>query len=322
MALYAAGHPSTAMPINKGHSTQSRDGVLALGTRIGKERWMRAPLGIALDMNKSFRLQKSSVRLSYFGQFDGLAGMERGRVDVSSRGVAALRVRAGAEPVVTEKTPPKRKMPGENKGFVEEMRFVAMRLHTKDQAKEGQQDNSLNPVAKWEPTVGGYLKFLVNSKLIFDTLEEIVDKATHPSYALFKNTGLERSAALATDLEWFESQGHKIPNPGPEGTSYAELLRNLSETNPPAFICHFYNVYFAHSAGGRFIGKQVAQMILDGKELNFYKWDGELPELLATVKEKLNSIAENWTREEKDHCLEETRKSFKFSGDILRLIVT
>lgn len=75
----------------------------------------------------------------------------------------------------------------------------------------------------------------------------------------FRNTGLERSKRLAKDLEWFESQGHTIPEAGPAGTSYADYLTELSETNVPAFICHFYNVYFAHSAGGRFIGKKVCK---------------------------------------------------------------
>jgi hypothetical protein len=73
----------------------------------------------------------------------------------------------------------------------------------------------------------------------------------------FRNTGLERSARLAKDLEWFASQGHEIPEAGPDGTTYADFLTELSEKDVPAFICHFYNVYFAHSAGGRFIGKQV-----------------------------------------------------------------
>lgn len=37
---------------------------------------------------------------------------------------------------------------------------------------------------------------------------------------------------------------------------------------------------------------QVAEMILDGRELEFYKWDGELSELLAAVKANLNKVAE------------------------------
>ena len=80
------------------------------------------------------------------------------------------------------------------------------------------------------------------------------------SDAEFWNTGLERSEALKKDLEWFKEQGHTIPEPSPPGTTYASLLEELSEKDPQAFICHFYNVYFAHTAGGRMIGKKVSPL--------------------------------------------------------------
>ncbi|KAF5178060.1 Heme oxygenase 1 protein, partial [Thalictrum thalictroides] len=66
----------------------------------------------------------------------------------------------------------------------------------------------------------------------------------------------------------------------------------------------------------------VAEKILNGKELEFYKWDGDLSQLLNNVREMLNRVAESWSREEKNHCLEETEKSFKHSGEILRLILS
>lgn len=69
---------------------------------------------------------------------------------------------------------------------------------------------------------------------------------------------MERSDQLEKDLEWFKEQGHAIPEPSSPGTSYACYLEELSEQDPPAFICHFYNVYFAHTAGGRMIGKKVS----------------------------------------------------------------
>lgn len=215
-----------------------------------------------------------------------------------------------------------KRYPGEAKGFVEEMRFVAMKLHTKDQSKEGEKEPEGQPMAKWEPSVEGYLKFLVDSKLVYDTLEKIMEKAPFSEYAEFRNTGLERSEALAKDLEWFRLQGYAIPEPSAPGLNYARYLEELSEKDPQAFICHFYNTYFAHSAGGRMIGRKVAEKILNKKELEFYKWDGDLSQLLQNVREKLNKVAENWTREEKNHCLEETEKSFKFSGEILRLILS
>ncbi|KAK9828681.1 hypothetical protein WJX72_001504 [[Myrmecia] bisecta] len=221
--------------------------------------------------------------------------------------------------VVSEK--PK---PGEKKGFVEEMRFVAMRLHTKDQApKEGGQKPAEVPFQKWQPTREGYLRFLAESKAVYDTLEQIVADADHPDYARFQNTGLERAAALAKDIAWFQSEFGLSPpelqEDGP-GRTYARLLQQLAKDDPQAFICHFYNIYFAHTAGGRMIGTKVASMILDNKQLAFYQYEGDFRQYLEAVKGDLNAVADGWTREQKDHCLQETEKSFSYSGGLLRTI--
>jgi hypothetical protein len=65
--------------------------------------------------------------------------------------------------------------------FIEEMRAAAMRLHSRDQARDGTKEAPLEPpVAKWQTTVEGYLRFLVDSKLVFQTLEAIVDRAAVP----------------------------------------------------------------------------------------------------------------------------------------------
>ncbi|KAM0005165.1 putative Heme oxygenase (biliverdin-producing) [Helianthus debilis subsp. tardiflorus] len=206
-------------------------------------------------------------------------------------------------------------------GFVDEMRSVAMKLHSKDQSKEGEKETQGKPWPKWEPTIDGYLKFLVDSKLVYDTLDKILVKADFPEYAEFRNTGLERAGNLEKDLNWFKEQGHVIPEPLSPGLDYSVYVEELSKNDPQAFICHFYNTYFAHTAGGRMIGKKVAAKILNGKELEFYKWDGDLSQLLQNVREKLNRVAESWTRDEKNRCLQETEKSFKFNGEILHLIV-
>ncbi|KAE8682895.1 Heme oxygenase 1 [Hibiscus syriacus] len=217
----------------------------------------------------------------------------------------------------------RKRYPGEAKGFVEEMRIVAMNciLETKQRRREGRKQPEERTVKVWEPTVDGYLKTWLIA-VVYDTLEGIIDKAVFPSYAEFRSTGLERSEKLAIDLQWFKEQGYAIPEPTSPGVTYAEYLKELSEKDPQAFICHFYNIYFAHSAGGRMIGKKVAEKILDNKELEFYIWDGDLSQLLQNVRDKLNKVAESCTREEKNHCLEETEKSFKYSGDILRLILS
>lgn len=77
--------------------------------------------------------------------------------------------------------------------------------------------------------------------------------------AEFRNTGLERAESLAKDLAWFKEQGYTIPEPSSPGLNYSAYVEELSKKDPQAFICHFYNTYFAHSAGGRMIGKKVSK---------------------------------------------------------------
>lgn len=84
--------------------------------------------------------------------------------------------------------------------------------------------------------------------------------------AKFQNTGLERSQALAEDIAWYTEQ-FKLPQPviadsGP-GMQYAKHLREIAANDPQDFVCHFYNYYFAHTAGGRMIGKSVSRHVAD-----------------------------------------------------------
>ena len=218
---------------------------------------------------------------------------------------------------------------GEQKGFVEEMRRVAMSLHTREQApREGgkRADASkaeTRPVATWTPTGEGYLNFLTESLAVYEAMETIVETDESGVYGKFKDNGLERSDALRKDIEYIERRfGLSKRDPSGAGREYAETLKALAKTSPPEFICHYYNVYFAHSAGGRMIGRKVSELILDGKELEFYEWkkNGGLEASLTRVRNLLNETAEQWTREEKYRCLEETGKSFQLSGQLLRLI--
>ena len=97
----------------------------------------------------------------------------------------------------------------------------------------------------------------------------------------------------------------------------------------PQFICHYYNFYFAATAGGMMIGKAVKKKLELERDLEFYQYGdagagagADVNAMLDGVREKLNAIAEGWSEEEKAVCLEETELSFRYSGKILRLITT
>ena len=122
---------------------------------------------------------------------------------------------------------------------------------------------------------------------------------------VFQDTGIERSAALDKDLEWFQKEKSMQLLPalsdGP-GATYVEYLTRLADEDVPSFLCHYYNTYFAHMSGGAMIGKSVSAKLLDGFELEFYKYptEGDPKQSLgAAVKDNLNRVAEGWNAEDR-----------------------
>jgi len=135
-----------------------------------------------------------------------------------------------------------------------------------------------------------------------------------------QRTTFKRSEALDADIAWFAEQGVPEPSVAPQGATYAAKLREMSAAGEvEEFVCHFYNFYFAHTAGGRMIGKQMADKLLDGRTLQFYQWGGAEPKegLLPALREKIDATAEGWSREQKDLCLAETAASFRYGGGML-----
>jgi heme oxygenase len=205
------------------------------------------------------------------------------------------------------------------KSFVQyEMRSAAMKLHTRDQApKEGQQPAE-KPVSKWEPGREEYLQFLVDSRHVYQCLEDIVNE--NEVLSTFADSGLERATALEKDIAWFKEEGLEAPPLGSFGKAYAERLREIAAAGEwEVFVCHFYNFYFAHTAGGRMIGKMMSDKLLGGRTLEFYQWERGDPkdELLPALRLQIDNMADTWTREQKDACLAETAATFKGGGSLL-----
>jgi heme oxygenase (biliverdin-producing, ferredoxin) len=228
-----------------------------------------------------------------------------------------------------------------------ELRNAAMRLHTKKQApKEGQVEVT-TPTTPYVPTHEDYLHFLVDSQHVYRAMEDIVNHSDE--LAAFRNTGLERVQALEQDIRFMVREyGLERPSVGTPGREYAQLLHQVSKTSIPAFMCHYYNFYFAHTAGGRMIGKQMSALLLNKKTLEFYKvryifcvdssisilskrmqfsysvgvdipwkqWDRDLNEIKDAVKENIEQMAAQWMAAEKNACVEETNAAFQGGGAI------
>ena len=162
-------------------------------------------------------------------------------------------------------------------GFIAtELRSAAMKLHTTAQAPKEGGVKVEKPKERYITKHMDYLKFLVDSQHVYQAFEEIMAmEELQPELAPFVNTGLERGDRLEKDIEFMvEEYGLERPSVGGVGTRYALEIREMAKggkENIPQLMNHYYNHYFAHTAGGIMIGKQMAKLLLDGKTLEFYK---------------------------------------------------
>jgi len=224
------------------------------------------------------------------------------------------------------------------------LRRAAMKLHTRDQAKEGEQP-AQTPFTKWAPGLADFMQFLVDSKHVFETLERCVNETAE--LKALRGSGLERTAALDRDVRYLLEldPSLSVPPVGQPGRAYAELLLSKLDEGIPVFMNHYYNTYFAHSAGGRMIGRRMCDTLLGGHLLHFYRWEqpdthtatenhhhheqghhasgsgsgdrSVIEGLLAGVREKIDRMALSWTEEEKQKCIDETPNAFRYGGGLL-----
>ncbi|XWS24269.1 hypothetical protein CRYUN_Cryun28dG0086300 [Craigia yunnanensis] len=232
-------------------------------------------------------------------------------------------------PVKKKRKRYRKQYPGESEGITEEMRFVAMRLRningkkvTSNSVSDSDTDSENTQGEEEEEGRGDNAETKEPMKVLMMEKQRLgvpVWKGSLNAY--FRKTGLERSAGLSKDLEWFSQQDLVIPEPSNPGVSYVTYLEELAEKSAPLFLSHFYNIYFSHIAGGQVIARKVSEQLLQGRELEFYKWEGDVQESLKCVREKLNMLGEHWSRDDRNKCLKEAAKSFKFLGQIVRLII-
>lgn len=257
-----------------------------------------------------------------------LCGASLGRIQGATSRVLCGRRRCSQSVLRSVSDSKEGRVKYDSRGFVGEMYQSSMKLHkggqkaSKEKKKKAAEEK---PFPKWEYTREGFLRFLVESKLVYNALENIIYGNGCEDYVAFQGSGLERAQTIDTDISWIEdTYGLKAPEALPDGPghTYAQVLTELSVADPPAFICHYYNVSLAHTAGGRMIGKKVAENVLDGRfdDLAFYRYEGSLQEKVDGFKHTVNQVAEKWTRKQKDRCLEETERSFKLAGSLLQTL--
>ena len=85
--------------------------------------------------------------------------------------IAVSSAPGSTSPVVKKRKRYRKAYPGESRGLAEEMRFVAMRLRNDEKVREIEEKET------WKPSTQGFLKYLVDTNLVFETLENTVDQS-------------------------------------------------------------------------------------------------------------------------------------------------
>lgn len=202
--------------------------------------------------------------------------------------------------------------------FLDELRGASMRLHSMDQAKEGEQ-TSQKPVAQWAPSEAAFVQHLVDSLQVHNALETYI--LFRPRLGPLLETGLERSAPLRTDLAGLRTRGGdwpaELPAPSDGAVEYAELI---GRADIPAFVAHYYSFVFAHTAGGRFIGKRMEGLLLSNEPLQFYHTypqEGGPGACIAAAKAELDAVVSGWSDAQKAACLDSVPAAFRGGGLVL-----
>lgn len=201
-----------------------------------------------------------------------------------------------------------------------------MKLHTRKQSpKEGEasEKRTTNEAEGYVTTHADYLAFLTNSQWVYQALEDAVNSSdATPALHAFRTTGLERVGSLETDIKFMMNDYNlERPTVGKIAVEYANVIQSAaSENRIPEFMCHYYNFYFAHTAGGRMIGKKMSALLLNKKTLEFYKWDGDLNQIKEEVKDNFEKTAATWSEDEKSQCVNATAAAFKGGGGINRYL--
>ena len=60
----------------------------------------------------------------------------------------------------------------------------------------------------------------------------------------------------------------------------------------------------------------MSALLLQGKTLEFYQWEGDLNEIKARTKGAIETMAASWSNEQRETCVGVTADTFRYAGAI------
>jgi heme oxygenase (biliverdin-producing, ferredoxin) len=156
-----------------------------------------------------------------------------------------------------------------------------------------------------------YVALLRALHTIYAALEEaLAAQAGHPAIAPLRLPGLDRAAALASDLDVLHGPGWADALPaGPEALIYARHLQQLARAQPERLVAHAYVRYLGDLNGGRVLQRRIAIGLqrLDGAA--FYDFGGE--DRAARLARDFRAALAGLAPEAGDAVVDEARRAFE-----------
>lgn len=184
--------------------------------------------------------------------------------------------------------------------FVDVLRQETIKLHTPHQLQGRVKTTGT-------PTFQGYVNWIAQQKRVHQVLAQF---PVQPK--------IDFVDALDTELYFLELEATwqntliTIPHTSP----YATYLTSLPE---PLLGCHWYNVVFAHVAGGTTAVAQTARDVLPKgwiETSSVFQHHGDAQDL----RDALELHVSSWTPEERDACLAETPVAFSYLSQLHRVL--
>ncbi len=129
---------------------------------------------------------------------------------------------------------------------------------TRDLHRAAERSGILRAVFAGRADRLGYASLLRNLLAVYQTLEAALDRASgHPVLGLLPRAGIDRTPAIAADLEVLCGPDWRALALLPAGAGYARHIATLGRGDPERLLAHAYVRYLGDLNGGQILARRL-----------------------------------------------------------------
>jgi len=194
-----------------------------------------------------------------------------------------------------------------------------LRAQTQDAHTRAESAGFMSDLMGGKGSVEDYAALLGQYYFIYEALERVGESfRTDAIGRAFINDALLRSAAIASDLQYFEGDAWRdVITPLPATLRYVERLETVAASSSAAYVAHHYLRYLGDLSGGQIIRVMVQRhYAIPDEGLSFLVFP--LIPKPKPFKDLYRAALEDaaWTPEERDGFIAEVDVSYGLNYDL------